>query len=683
MDAPDAHCDVGEFLERDRMNPTPMLDFWQKPAGAGDPVAVLATTFALEPDFFERNCLARFLEVSSVDEDTGSVDDVVASVELHELLQNTRVTILADRSAPVQRTSLLWDLLSCRVDGGLLHAKAAVLLWENKTRVVLGSANLTAAGYRRQIELGLSADLGPGCLFPPDVLTAIADELESYLRLVPGYATGVAVFTRAVSTLELFRQRIVQQPAEQLAVRVAFAPTNATTGPLDRLSAVWRGAQPLCAIHLSPFWDSKDQTALTATRKLLTGRPADERSQHVAVVLGPRGQTSFSHHLASAVDTVQQLKELDKEVRTLHAKCLLIKSKEWVAALVGSSNHTKSGLGLTQHGRHREMNVWFGAPCNTKEGKALLDLIQLGKNVPADAEEVEPKDEDEAELPALPPCFGLCRVARKSADSPWELHLGIIATSDMPASWEISIAAGDPPFQTRTQWEVDGEPETVMISLTQKTLPMYVLVRWNGNETPWAVLADNRCDLPLGPALSNLRAQHLLDALATGRSLAQALREELERKNTEVDTKTGIILDPLKRLEVKESLLRKGRALAASLSAMHRRLERQIITIDTLRARLASPLGPEFVATKVAEAFEAGQQTRAEAVFTIAEIALTVGRVNWAYVLEHVEPANGLAFVSETLVQLDTLRARIGEEPADLASYARRAIKEAQQCLTS
>ena len=46
------------------MKPTPLLDFWQKPVDAGDPVAVLATTFALETDFFEQNCLARFLEVS-------------------------------------------------------------------------------------------------------------------------------------------------------------------------------------------------------------------------------------------------------------------------------------------------------------------------------------------------------------------------------------------------------------------------------------------------------------------------------------------------------------------------------------------------------------------------------------------------------------------------------------------
>ncbi len=662
------------------MNPTPLLDFWQKPANAGDPVAMVATTFAFEPDFFEQNCLARFLEVSSVNEDTGTIDDIVASVELHELLQNTRVMVLADRSAPVQRTSLLWDMLSCQVSGGLLHAKVTVLLWENATRVILGSANLTAAGYRRQIELGLAADLGPGCLFPPDVLYEIADELESYLRLVPGYDAGAAVFTRALSTLRLLRQRIAQQPAQQLAVRVAFAPTNTMAGPLDRLNAVWSGPQPLCATHLSPFWDSKDPTALAATRKRLTGRPAHERSQQVAVVLGPRGQISFSRHLAEAVDSVRQLKALDDEIRTLHAKCLLVESKEWVAALVGSSNHTKAGLGLAPGSRHREMNVWLGAPRSSKEGKALLNLIELGKNIPADAEEVEPKDEDVAELPALPTCFGLCRVTHRLDGSAWELHLGITANNEMPAAWEISLAAGDRPLLTRTQWEANSKPETEVIALTQKALPMYVLVRCNGNELPWAVVAEDRHDLPAGPALSSLRAQHLLNALASGRSLAQTLREELERK--EAERKFGINLDPLKRLEVEGSLLRKGRALAASLSAMQRRLEQQVITADTLRARLASPLGPEFVATKVAEAYETGQQTRAEAIFTIAEIALVVGRVNWGHVLEHIDRTEGLSLVNESLGRLDALRARVGEEPADLASYARRAVKETRECLT-
>lgn len=211
---------------------------------------------------------------------------------------------------------------------------------------------------------------------------------------------------------------------------------------------------------------------------------------------------------------------------------------------------------------------------------------------------------------------------------------------------------------------------------------MYVLVTWNDNQTPWAVVAENRYGLPPGPTLSSLRAQHLLDALASGRSLAQMLREELESRETRSDAISEGNLDPLKRLEVEGSLLRRGRALAASLSAMQRRLGgHPVITVDTLRARLASPLGPEFVATKVAEAYRAGQQTQAEAVFTISEIALAVGRVEWAHVLKHVDPTEGLELVTHVIGRLDAIQAGIGEVAGNLASYASRAAKEAIKCL--
>ncbi|KAF1004097.1 MAG: hypothetical protein GAK28_04261 [Luteibacter sp.] len=664
------------------MKPSPLLDFWQKPDGAGEPVAMLATTFALESEFFERNCLARFLEVSSVDEETGSVDDIVASVELHELLQHAPVTILADRSAPVQRTSLLWDVLSCRVQGGLLHSKVAILLWEKSARVILGSANLTAAGYRRQIELGLAADLGPGCLFPPSVLNAIADELESYLGLVPGYDPGSAVFVRAMRTLEMFRERIGHQERRRPLVRVAFAPTNTTAAPLDALSAAWSGPQPLCATHLSPFWDMSDQNALLSVRKLLTGRPADERRQQVAVVL-TRGQSTFSKHLASAVDSVHQLKELDKEIRTLHAKCLLVTSKEWIAALVGSSNHTKAGLGLMPGGRHREMNVWLGAPLDSMEGRALKDLIVLGSDVPLDAEEVAPMDEDETELPVLSSCFGLCRLTRDPDDAYWELRLGITPTHDMPCAWTISLTERGQPMLTREGWEARDKPNTVMVALDDGALPMSVFVQWGDHTVPWAVLSDDRHRLPPAPALSSLGADHLLHALATGRSLAQLVGSVHEVMRAGDFASSGIELNPLKRFDTDRSLLRRGRALAASLNAMQRRLERQVTTIDALRARLASPLGPVFVAVKVVEAAEMGHQTQAEAIFTVAEIALTMSRVPWAQLLHHVDRIEGTALVRECIDRLDGLRVRIKGAPADLAAYAGRAMEEVRSCLSA
>ena len=658
------------------MKPTPLLDFWQKPADAGDPVALFATTYALEPDFFEQDCLARFLEVSSVNEDTGSVDDIVASVELHELLQRVRVTVIADRSAPVQRTSLLWDLLSCKVDGALLHSKVSILLWEKATRVVLGSMNLTSAGYRRQIELGLAADLGPDCLFPPDVLRAIERELRSYLPLVPGYDATAPVFTRAAETLTLFAERIPDGPGRRSKVRVSLAPTNTRSRPLDRLSDVWSGSQPLRASQLSPFWDTGDRMVIDSVGTLLTGRPAHARSHRVAVVLDPRGQTSFPRFLAEHVDDVHQLMSLDSEARTLHAKCLLLESNDWVAALVGSSNHTRSGLGFAPR-PHREMNVWLGAPRDSKEGQALLSLIQLAGPLDPDADEVEAKDEDETDLPALPGCFELCRVSRADDRSPWQLSLGI-SDRDAPKDWSISLT-GDSTILTRRQWESRGAQATTLIAIDQESLPMSVLVRWNGNEAPWAVVADDRHELPPGPALASLRAQHLLAALASGRSIGDILRQERETAADIEPKKPGADLDPLKRLEVHGSLLRKGRDLAASLSAMQRRLDRPVITLEMLSARLTGPLGPDFVAAKVAEACAAGEQTRPEALFTIAEIALAIGRVNWRHVIEHVDQNRALALVDTTFDRLSELRARIGPEPTDVAAYADRAIEEARQ----
>jgi len=52
-------------------------------------------------------------------------------------------------------------------------------------------------------------------------------------------------------------------------------------------------------------------------------------------------------------------------------------------------------------------------------------------------------------------------------------------------------------------------------------------------------------------------------------------------------------------------------------------------------------------------------------------------------VLQNMDRAVGIALVEQTLKRLDQLRSRLGNEPADLASYANRAMKETRQCLAS
>lgn len=666
------------------MKPTPLLDMWQKPTGAGDPIGVLATTFTLDPDFFERHCLARFLALESVDEGSGSAEDLVARLELEESLRGPTITVLADRSALGERSSLRWDLLGCHVPTGLLHAKVAILLWANATRIIIGSANLTPAGYRRNIEIALAADVGENCVLPREVLDGLADELESYLDLVPGLAPNVPARDKATRLLELFRAEITTHRSRNTNGAVTLAPSNATMAPLDALSQVWRGPRPLLATHVSPFWDIDNPSVLKAVSALLTGRPAVDRLHRVAVTLGPDGTIAFpsAFHKDGLVDTVVQLGPIDREVRPLHAKCLTIQSNQWIAVLVGSSNHTVAGLGLGGTRRHRELNVWLGASLNTEEGRALRDLIPCGTPIDTRVAQDLQIDEDEPEeLVTLPPFFQLCRLSKH--EGTWSLRLGFDA---LPPSDDWHVALPDHTMVIDAHaWRASGTPSTFVQTLSAENLPMFLEVRWYAGQATWPVVADNRHDLPPGPTIADLQAPQLLEALASGKTLIQVLRERIgnDTKVVQPTADAGIVTDPLKRFDSRSTLLRRGRALAAALTALERRLGRPLTTLDALEARLNGPLGPRFIAEKIVMDYLQGAIPGAEALFVLAEIALSVARVDWANTLPGTERNTGLALVEAMLVALAELRTRVGNEPTDVARYAAHAIREAKRCLVS
>jgi hypothetical protein len=654
---------------------TPLLDHWSPPEGAGEPVALLATTFVLEPDFFERDCLARFLSLQTVDEESGSANDTLARVELEERLAEPSITVLADRSTSAERTSLRWNLLHCLQPGGLLHAKVAVLMWKNATRVILGSANLTSAGYRRQIELALAADLGPNCLFPQEVLTDLATELETLLGLVPGLGAAVPANVQARHALAEFRKRVADSGGGSSKVLVRLAPTSAKRAPLDEWERVWRGSRPARAVQLSPFWDSEDPTVVRAVGALLTGR-GSVRRHRIATVISPYGSIPVTSTLREVVPDVVELGPIDDESsRLLHAKCLLLESDTWVAALVGSSNHTRAGLGIGPR-RHRELNVWLGASAASAEGKALVALVPQGKAVPADVSSQDVlDDEDETEPPQLPLGFLLCRLHRQEGN--WILTMDL-DPSKLSGSW--SVAVGGVEVLDDREWVSLGSPRQVSRPMQSDHLPCFLTVEWSEGSASWTVLADDRQDLPPGPGVGAFKAHQLFAALGSGKSLADAMRDMTARRKAG----DGPELDPLKRHDSPTTLLRRGRALAAALGQLRRRLERPVISPEALAARLASPLGPEFLARKVVEAVDEQEQERAEGLFTLAELSLEVGRVDWTTALSHVvDPEMARQLVSQALADVERHIAALGSHPESMANYAARCIEEARRCLSN
>ena len=89
---------------------------------------------------------------------------------------------------------------------------------------------------------------------------------------------------------------------------------------------------------------------------------------------------------------------------------------------------------------------------------------------------------------------------------------------------------------------------------------------------------------------------------------------------------TSGVIDPHAKLDTSTFLLRRMRRVAAALEGLRARLERPAHHLDALRWRLHGPVGPVQLARRLAE----NEREKEGAGFLIAEVALTVRRVNWA-----------------------------------------------------
>ena len=134
-----------------------MLDLWQPPEGAGDPVGCVATTYTFHPGLFDEQCLARFLEIESEPDR----EDLAFLLEWETRLGGVYAGVLVDHTQAGVEHSLRWDVLPVRVRAGKQHAKISLLSWTRRLRIIIASANLTEPGYRTNFEVAAAVDLGP------------------------------------------------------------------------------------------------------------------------------------------------------------------------------------------------------------------------------------------------------------------------------------------------------------------------------------------------------------------------------------------------------------------------------------------------------------------------------------------------------------------------------------------
>lgn len=662
-----------------------LLDAWLPPEGAGRAVACLATSFTFDPDFFEEDCLARFL---ALDWRRGEGDDLAFLIEQEERLAEVRATVVVDRSYGAEARSLRWDVLPVGVRGGVQHAKVSVLVWEHVVRFVVASANLTAAGYRRQLECGLVLDATAGSSLPASLFGELLVALRRIVDHAPGDAGAPGPKQRALETLDLAVERVhaLDLPASApRRMRVAVATSDAHTSALAAFDRVWRGGPPRRATVLSPFFDTApgENVAARALAERLARRgpvsatfvvPVDELEGRT-IVRAPRSiLATVPRRVATQFCEVRRPDEAG--ARRLHAKAIVLDSDEWTTLLVGSSNFTAAGLGLHTGRSNLEVNMALGAPARSEEAEAFRSLIPVGERIEPDDADWEPEADDEtADEWVLPLGFEECLVD-PGVDPALIVRLGAPA---LPEAWAIRRAEGEL-LLDHTSWGLAGALAEIRVPLTDDRLPFFVLVEWHDDgeqkRRGWAVNVTEAGRLPPPDELRDLPVDALRRALASTRPMHEALTMALQRQER---ISQDPDLDPLRRYSDTGQLFARTRRLSAALTGLQRRLERPASNDDALAWRLRGPFGPLGLAERMADELEDSDRAiRGEAGFLLAELALTLARVDWTSTARILPLEVVQKEARSVLEEVKKLARRAKVEDPSLRSYVQEALAEAR-----
>lgn len=601
-----------------------LLDLWSPPGSAGDPIAALTTSYTFHADFFEKECLTRFLRLETDPEEDGAAH----LVEREERLRDCWVGVLLDISSMDEARGLSWDVLSMRVPRGIMHAKVSLLAWSRLVRIVVSSANLTEPGYRRNLEVAGVLELHPER--PSPIESGL--EVIAFLRTLVDEAPEKSAAKRAATALEQIEAR-ARSFEESIPSDNSHEVRPVLVGPrrpplFEQLAANWTGSWGAWrdARVASPFFDEDASSAVRALEAALAQRGERTVSFILDGAQTPddkwelRAPTSLLEARPDAELCPVDAKE-DGDQRPLHAKALRLKSNYGCAYYVGSSNFTRAGLGLGPS------NVEAGLAYLVSDGSKTAKVLESAfvpalEAVPHESVRLIPPDPDLADaapehVVTIPAGF---REAIFEAGSPAELVVRV-APDELPTTWQIE-AGRSRVFDAAT---LDDGVRELRCTWTG-AVPSTLEVVWTNSlgithRKPWWVNVKDRAKLPEPDALRQLSLSALLDVLTMSRPLYEALR--LLRAESERVAHDSPELDPHARVDTRAFILQRARRFARALRGLEQRLAQPCYTQAGLEFRISGPVGP----LRLADAVERESTSTDETAFMLAEIALSCGRV--------------------------------------------------------
>jgi hypothetical protein len=345
---------------------TPLME-WIRPEGnMGTLQSVLLSTYGLsmsDPPFFEQDFLPTLLGLGGV-RDRGYTAPANVERKLGEFYCGMVCDAHALADGP--RPSLRIDVMP--IGNPLYHAKVVLIHREHSVRLIISSANLTHAGYRRQREAATVLDFHEKSDLPPSILTNFASEWLDRLAMAP-----TADFRRALGDAVTAVQRWNRPPPATMNLRTVW---GGGAVPLWRsVVDAWPQSEQILEWQIcSPFWPgpAESETPFDVLRRALDERGAKISAARMrlytcADVPGERGRPCFPFELVEqlsqrgfrptdATIIPVRLDALDTEVtegkaedlRPLHAKWIFLQGAQTALVLIGSANFTRRGLGVVR-----------------------------------------------------------------------------------------------------------------------------------------------------------------------------------------------------------------------------------------------------------------------------------------------------------------------------------------------
>ena len=617
-----------------------LLDHWTPPPNSGEPVGCIATSFTFESDFFEEECLSRFLKM-----DTDPYEDgPLYLIEREEKLAPVDISALVDQAHCMGKRSLQWDLISFR-STNLLHSKISVLAWSRHVRIIIGSGNLTRNGYRVNKEIfgvfdfseeqGLDKkNLNQSLTFFTALLSVLDDDnpavrralnlLERISELASGWSKQIyqiGTASKILMTGQGYPRLITQIGNEArkagngvtLAQIVSpfYVDPNAPNPAVKQLIRQLDLEQNPALCWYGRFEDNGEEN------KLFYG-PASLRDE--AEALNKR-RISFYGIEQTGKD------EKDSTVnRPVHLKCIWLETINHVFYCIGSSNFTTNGLGISQRPNFESNILYTVDKTKARKSYGLLkgsfpNGINLGSNVSFCQDELLEDERPPEDGHNLPLFFRLA-VFDCEGDRRY-LKLDFDVKENPNCAWKI-LDSDKQVLYTLDDWLAKKSAPSQKVEWHQSFIPSELLVLLeNGELFHWSVIAKDSSILPAPEELGELDLELLIQLLATNEPMYRAMGRWLKKKPTENDFGQKELINPHDKVDVSGFLLRRTRKISYAYSMLRSKLERPIFSKAALHWRFNGPVG----VSALAKAILKEAHSEEEKIFLLAELCLELSDI--------------------------------------------------------